>query len=407
MIFSANRRMAFSASRRLSRDDWSPADNERVYGAGAERAWGSGENYDAHFVFAGRVDPDTGMLVNLSTVKQALGAVIDERYDHRFVNLDTPPFDRVPPTPENLAAQILAEARAACAALPVPLVACHLAESERTAAIAWADGRVEREFTVAFSAARRTFSPHLSDAENTAFFGRAASPAGHGHGYRLRVVLQGPVGDTGLIVPHAEAAAALAALHERLDHRNLNLEVPALVGVPMTTECLARFVFATLAADLPVARVRLYEMPHFFAEYDGRRASLGLEDSLSAAHCLRRAALSDAENRALYGKCSNPNGHGHRYTAQATVTGAIDERTGTVFSLVEFGAALAGALAPWDRRHLDLETEDFRSSPSTGENIVQALWPRLHSSLEGRLARLRLFETRNNRFSLRQTALEG
>ena len=394
--------MTFSASRRLSRDGWGAAENQRVYGAGAERKWGSGENYDAHFVFAGDPDPESGMLVNLSTVKAALAAVIDERYDHRFVNLDTPPFDRVPPTPENLAAQILAEAREACADLPVPLVACHLAESERTAAIAWEDGTSEREFSLAFSAARRTYSPHLSDDENAAFFGRAASPAGHGHGYRLRVVLRGPLGAHGLIVPDADSAAALAALHQALDHRNLNLEVPALAGAPITTECLARFAFTTLAAALPVARVRLHEMPHFFAEYDGRRAALGLEGTFSAAHCLRRPELSEVENRALYGKCSNPNGHGHRYTVQATVADEIDERTGTVFNLVEFDAALARSLAPWDRRHLDLETDDFRDAPSTGESIVRALWPRLSAGLDRRLARLRLFETRNNRFALRR-----
>jgi 6-pyruvoyltetrahydropterin/6-carboxytetrahydropterin synthase len=393
--------MSFSASRRLARDGWSAAENQRVYGAGGERGWGSGENYDAHFVFAGEVDAASGMLVNLSAVKQALAAVIEERYDHRFVNLDTAPFDRVPPTPENLAVALLAEGRAACAGLPVPLVACHLAESERTAAIAWADGAVEREHTIAFSAARRTCSPYLSDEENTAFFGRAASPLGHGHGYRLRVVLRAPLDEHGLVALHADAETALSVLHERLDHRNLNLEVPALAGVPMTTECLARFVFTTLAATLPVARVRLHEMPHFFAEYDGARAALGLEDTFSAAHCLRQPTLSEAENRALYGKCSNPNGHGHRYTAQATVAGAIDERTGTVCNLAELAAALAGAVAPWDRRHLDLETEDFRTSPSTGENIVRALWPRLQPGLPAPLVRLRLFETRNNRFALR------
>jgi len=89
---------------------------------------------------------------------------------------------------------------------------------------------------------------------------------------------------------------------------------------------------------------------------------------------------------------------------QATVAGALDERTGTVLNLAEFAAALAGALAPWDRRHLDLETDDFRAFPSTGENIVRALWPRLQPGLAGRLVRLRLFETRNNRFALRSEA---
>jgi 6-pyruvoyltetrahydropterin/6-carboxytetrahydropterin synthase len=92
---------------------------------------------------------------------------------------------------------------------------------------------------------------------------------------------------------------------------------------------------------------------------------------------------------------------------QATVVGEIDERTGTVFNLADFAAAIAGALAPWDRRHLDLETDDFRSFPSTGENIVRALWPRLQPGLDGRLARLRLFETRNNRFALRREAWEA
>jgi 6-pyruvoyltetrahydropterin/6-carboxytetrahydropterin synthase len=397
--------MAFSASRRLARDGWDAGESERVYGAGAERSWGSGENYEAHFVFSGAVDTSTGMLVNLSDVKAALAGVVDDRYDHHFLNLDTPPFDALPPTPENLARRLLVEGQRACAGLAASLVACHLAESAHTAATAWADGRVEREYFLEFSAARRTHSPHLSDAENAALFGRAASPAGHGHGYRLRVVLRGAVDDaTGLIAPHAVAHGALSRLHELLDHRNLNLEVRELEGAPITTECLARFVHRRLAADLPVARVRLHEMPHFFAEHDGARTSLGLEDTFSAAHCLRRPGLSADENRAIYGKCSNPNGHGHRYTVQATLAGPLDERTGVVFDLARFTAALFGALAPWDRRHLDLETDDFRASPSTGENIVRALWPRLAAGLDEKLVRLRLFETANNRFALRGEA---
>jgi 6-pyruvoyltetrahydropterin/6-carboxytetrahydropterin synthase len=401
MILTANRRQTFSASRRLARDTWSADEAERVYGAGAERAWGSGENYAVHLVFSGVTDAATGMLVNLSDVKAALAPVI-ERYDHRFLNLDTPPFDRLPPTPENVALQLFDEARRACAGLPARLVACHLAESARTAATAWSDGRVEREYTVEFSAARRTFSPHLSEEENAAYFGPAASPAGHGHGYTLRVVIGGtPDPDTGLVVPHAVARGALDRLHARLDHRNLNLEVAELAGQPMTTECLARFVFDLLAAELPVLRVRLHEMPHFFAEHDGSLTALGLEDTFSAAHRLSRPGLSDDANRLIYGKCSNPNGHGHRYTVQATLAGAIDERTGTVFNLAAFVHALTGALAPWDRRHLDLETPEFGARPSTGENIVQALWPKLDARLEGRLARVRLFETGNNRFALR------
>ena len=62
---------------------------------------------------------------------------------------------------------------------------------------------------------------------------------------------------------------------------------------------------------------------------------------------------------------------------------------------------MSEAVSPWHDKHLDLEVEEFRDHPSTGENIVQALWPRIDSRLDGRLTRLRLWETANNRFTLR------
>ena len=405
MRLTANRRFSFSASRRLARSEWPEAENERVYGAGGEGAWGSGENYEAFFVLGGEVDARTGLLVNLAEIKRRLGPVIEARYDHRFLNLDSPPFDTLSPTPENVARRLLTEARATCGDLAVGPLACHLRESAATAATAYASGTVERDSSVRFSAARRTYSPHLSDAENVELFGRAASPAGHGHGYRLRVTLQGePDERFGLIAPHAEVSAALAAVRDRLDHRNLAVEVPELAGEPLTTESLARLIYCQLARRLPVARVRLNETPEFFAEFDGKEVGLGLERSFSAAHRLRVTRLSEEENRALFGRCANPNGHGHRYTVQATVAAPYDARSGTVFRLDRLDAALGASLARWDRRHLDLETDDFRDTPSTGENLLLRLFPRLDHLLDGTLSRLRLFETANNRFTLRKEA---
>lgn len=402
MVLTANRRFPFAASRRLARDGWSAARNEEVYGAGRERQWGTGENYQAYFVFSGRVEPASGMLVNLATVKAAISPVVDGRFDHRFLNRDTPPFDSLPPTPENVARQLLAEAAEACRELPPRLAACHLAESRSTGATAYAGGRVEREFWLEFSAARRTYSPHLSEEENREAFGIAASPAGHGHGYRLRVVLGGDVAEsTGLVAPHGVVAAALGEIHRLLDHRHLNVEVTELADQPMTTECLARFIFHRLGRDLPVVRVRLYEMPHFFAEYDGHRFALGLERSFSAAHRLQNPAWDEVTNRRVYGKCANPNGHGHRYLVQATVAGELDERVGIVYSLGGLDAALTDTLSGWDHRHLDLEVPAFSGRPSTGENIITLLWPELHRRLTGKLVRLRLQETENNRFALR------
>jgi 6-pyruvoyltetrahydropterin/6-carboxytetrahydropterin synthase len=118
---------------------------------------------------------------------------------------------------------------------------------------------------------------------------------------------------------------------------------------------------------------------------------------------LHATALSEAENAKLYGKCKNPLGHGHGYLTETTVGGEYDARSGTLYDFAAFRKAVRESLKPWQDRHLDLETDDFRDVPSTGENIVRALWPKIDSRLNQQLVRLRLWETPNNRFTLRRT----
>ena len=144
----------------------------------------------------------------------------------------------------------------------------------------------------------------------------------------------------------------------------------------MTTESLAQYLHERVAADLPIHRVRLHERDDFFAEYwGGDKFFLGLQRPFSAAHRLHAAKLSDAANLALYGKCNNPRGHGHRYLTEATIGGHYDERSGTLYSFTSLLSGVEAALRPWNNKHLDLEAEEFREKPSTGENIVRALWP--------------------------------
>ena len=113
-------------------------------------------------------------------------------------------------------------------------------------------------------------------------------------------------------------------------------------------------------------------------------------------------AFSDEKNETLFGKCNNLLGHGHRYVTEATIGGEYNEKTGTLYDFVAFRDAMGKALAPWQDRHLDLETEDFREISSTGENIVRALWPKIDNRINRQLVRLRLWETNNNRFTLRR-----
>jgi 6-pyruvoyltetrahydropterin/6-carboxytetrahydropterin synthase len=248
-------------------------------------------------------------------------------------------------------------------------------------------------------------SPRLTAEENEKLFGAAASPFGHGHNYRARLTFQGR--DAALrrpLVSHDTIEKCLASLRRELDHKNLNQEVPGLKNEPITTENLARYIHRRVGETQPVHRIRLHERDDFFAEYwETGDHFLGLQLPFNAAHCLHSRVLGPEENVALYGKCNNARGHGHRYVTEATIGGPLDERSGTLAEFAAFQKAVADSVAPWKDKHLDIELPEFSDKPSTGENIVQALWPRFDSHLHGRLARLRLWETANNRFTLRKT----
>jgi 6-pyruvoyltetrahydropterin/6-carboxytetrahydropterin synthase len=405
MLLTVSKRLEFSASRRLFVKEWSDAENLAAFGRETSARYGTGRNYVAYFVFSGSVDPATGMLMNISEIKERVGQVLHAGFDHKFLNEDNPAFAEVPPTAENVARQLFLDAAPLFAGGKAQLVACHLSESENRSATFYGSGILEANFWFEFSAARQTMSPQLSNAENKKLFGAAASPFGHGHNYRARVTLAGR--DAALRCPIIEDAAittCLSSLRGELDHKNLNTEVAALTDQPITSEILARYIYRRMADSSPVSRVRLHERSDFFAEYwKGDRFFLGLRTPFSAAHRLQSEQLGAEENAALYGKCNNPRGHGHLYITEATVGGDFDERSGTLMSFDALQAATASAIEPWQNKHLDLEMEEFRGRTSTGENIVQSLWPRFDSRLEGRLVRLRLWETPNNRFTLRKS----
>src|SRR5262252_1155063 len=106
MLLTVSKRLEFSASRRLHVDAWSEDENLAAFGPETNARFGSGRNYVAYFVFSGPVDPTTGMLINISEIKDRAGKILRERFDHKFLNEDNPSFRDVPPTPENIARQL-------------------------------------------------------------------------------------------------------------------------------------------------------------------------------------------------------------------------------------------------------------------------------------------------------------
>jgi 6-pyruvoyltetrahydropterin/6-carboxytetrahydropterin synthase len=403
MLLTVSKRLEFSASRRLFVPRWTDSENMVVFGPETQAQHGTGRNYTAYFVFTGPVDPITGMLINISEIKERAGKIVREQYDHKFLNEDNAAFGNVPPTVENIARQLFVDVAPAFSDVDAKLVVCHVIESPTRSATYYSDGASEANYWFEFSAARQTRSPHLSRRENKRLFGNAAGI--HGHNYRVRLTfrVESPLGKA-LPVRYDDIKQCVKSLRAELDHRYLNKDVTGMKDRPMTTESLAGYIYERINARLPLHRVRLHERDDFFAEvWDDESVFLGMQLPFYAAHRLHAAGLPEADNATLYGKCNNPLGHGHRYLTETTVGGEYDECTGTLYDFRKFDEAIQESLQPWQDRHLDLETEDFRDVPSTGENIVRTLWPKLDHRLNHQLVRVRLWETANNRFTLRRT----
>ena len=118
----------------------------------------------------------------------------------------------------------------------------------------------------------------------------------------------------------------------------------------------------------------------------------------NAAHRVHNPALSDEENIRLFGKCNNPNWHGHNYTLDVSVRGPVDDRTGYVLDLGALKKIVEErAVNLIDHKNLNLDVAFMRGVIPTSENIIVAIWRELEPAIQpASLARLVLWETPNN-----------
>ena len=129
------------------------------------------------------------------------------------------------------------------------------------------------------------------------------------------------------------------------------------------------------------------------------KAYFGRRYRLSASHRLHVDALTAEENRAAYGKCNNPHGHGHNYVVEVVVGGPVDGETGMVMNLVDLDRLVnERVLERFDHRNLNLDPAFERNVPTT-ENFSLVLVEILREALpEGKLEYVRIEETENNFF---------
>ncbi len=118
----------------------------------------------------------------------------------------------------------------------------------------------------------------------------------------------------------------------------------------------------------------------------------------NAAHRLHNPARSDAWNRETFGKCNNPNWHGHNYVLEVTVAGEPDPDTGYVIDLGVLKGLIGEKIVDKvDHKNLNLEVDFLEDVLPSTENFVVAIWNELNEALpSGRLHAVRLYETERN-----------
>ncbi|KAM5138442.1 6-pyruvoyl tetrahydrobiopterin synthase [Mantella aurantiaca] len=120
--------------------------------------------------------------------------------------------------------------------------------------------------------------------------------------------------------------------------------------------------------------------------------------SFSASHRLHCKSLGDEENKKIFGKCNNPNGHGHNYKVIVTVRGEIDPVTGMVMNLTDLKKDMEDVImVPLDHKNLDLDVPYFKNTVSSVENLTVFIWDGLLKTLPpGLLHEVRVHETECN-----------
>jgi 6-pyruvoyltetrahydropterin/6-carboxytetrahydropterin synthase len=129
------------------------------------------------------------------------------------------------------------------------------------------------------------------------------------------------------------------------------------------------------------------------------KAYFGRRYMMSASHRLHADALTPEQNRATYGKCNNPHGHGHNYTIEVIVGGPVAEDTGMVVNLVDVDAVVrTRVLDRFDHTNLNLDPL-FASAVPTTENLCREIFRLLVDQFaDAKLDSVRVEETENNFF---------
>jgi 6-pyruvoyltetrahydropterin/6-carboxytetrahydropterin synthase len=128
------------------------------------------------------------------------------------------------------------------------------------------------------------------------------------------------------------------------------------------------------------------------------KVKVSRKEHFNAAHRLYNPAWSDEKNSKIFGKCNNPNYHGHNYEVIVSVTGEPHSDTGYVYDMKVLSDLIQeNVLRKFDHKNLNLDTEYFKDLNPTAENIAVVIWRILRQKIDANLElKITLYETERN-----------
>ncbi|MEJ1241535.1 6-carboxytetrahydropterin synthase [Chryseolinea sp. T2] len=128
------------------------------------------------------------------------------------------------------------------------------------------------------------------------------------------------------------------------------------------------------------------------------RIKVSRREHFNSAHRLHNPEWSDEVNERVFGKCNNPNYHGHNYELIVSLTGEVDQSTGYLYDLKELSDVIKKyVLIRFDHKNLNLDTEYFRDLNPTAENIALVIWRILRQQIDEKFElKITLYETERN-----------
>jgi 6-pyruvoyltetrahydropterin/6-carboxytetrahydropterin synthase len=228
---------------------------------------GAGQQFALDVTLEGPLQPDTGYLLNIKTIDDAVRAqgiavIARALRDSRFGG-----GGRVLLELFDLLARRFDEARLHALTLKLtPTLYLEVRAPEHPMI------RLSQRFE--FSASHRLHNPAFTDEQNRTAFGKCNNPHGHGHNYELQVTLTGTPDANGLLMPVPEFERIVSStVIDRLDHKNLNLEIPEFAGINPSVENIAMVIYGMLKTKLRdsdntrLASVTVWETPKTWCEY--------------------------------------------------------------------------------------------------------------------------------------------